>query len=236
MHSDPDAMITPYKIGFMLFPDVTQLDLTGPAQVLSRMPGVVVHLAAKSLEPVPTDSGFAILPTTTLEDCPVLDMVCVPGGGGTTAVMEDEVQLAWLRERASRASLVTSVCTGSLILGAAGLLRGYRAACYWAFRDALRLFGAEPVAERVVIDRNRITGGGVTAGIDFGFHVIAHVHGRDMAEEIRLALEYDPQPLGAGGTPETARPEILARVRERMLARGGAERAAAIARIASQGG
>jgi cyclohexyl-isocyanide hydratase len=148
--------------------------------------------------------------------------------------MEDEVQLAWLRERASQAALVTSVCTGSLILAAAGLLRGYKATSYWAMRDKLSLFGAEPVAQRVVVDRNRITGGGVTAGIDFAFRVVEHLHGRDTAEEIRLALEYDPEPLGAGGTPETAMPEILAKVRERMLAGGGAERAAAVARIANK--
>lgn len=226
-------MNAPFDIGFLLFPDVTQLDLTGPVQVFARMGNVRVHLVWKTLDPVPTDAGFSIVPTATLDACPPLEMICVPGGAGVTAVMEDGEVLAWLRERGDAARLVTSVCTGSLVLAAAGLLNGYKATTHWASRDALGLFGIEAVNERVVVDRNRITGGGVTAGIDFAFRVVEQLRGRDEAEAIRLALEYDPAPIGAGGTPETARPEILAQVRERMAARGSAQRMEALRRIAA---
>ncbi len=201
----------PFRIGFLLWPHLTQLDMTGPAQVLHRMPGAEVHFVWKTLGPVPSDCGLSLLPTITLDDCPQLDMICVPGGVGTAAVMADIAVLDWLRTQSAGAQLVTSVCTGSLILGAAGLLDGYRAGCHWASGDRLAEFGATYVAERTVIDRNRITAGGVTSGIDFAFRIIAQLHGRDVAESIQLALEYDPQPLG-GGTPATARPEILARV------------------------
>ena len=162
-----------YAIGFLLYPELTQLDLTGPAQVLHRMPGARVHYLAASMAPVPSDCGLSLLPTATFADAPALDMICVPGGYGCAAAMRDVATLGWLREAAARASLVTSVCTGSLVLAAAGLLRGYRAACHWAWGDSLALFGAQWVQERVVVDRDRITGGGVTAGIDFAFRVIA---------------------------------------------------------------
>jgi cyclohexyl-isocyanide hydratase len=185
----------------------------------------------KAIEPVMSDCGLALMPTHTLADCPPLDMVCVPGGYGCAAVMGDPELLDWLRAQAAGAELVTSVCTGSLILAAAGLLDGYRAACHWAWRDQLALFGAEPVAKRVVVDRNRITGGGVTAGIDFAFHVIERLKGRDAAESIQLVLEYDPTPLG-GGTPDQARPEILAAVTAAMTKRGLGDRKAAIERVA----
>ena len=224
-------MATPYHIGFLLWPNLTQLDMTGPAQVLSRMPGAQLHFVWKSLDPVMSDCGLALVPTTTLADCPPLDMLCVPGGAPVAPVMRDAEVLDWLRARAATASLVTSVCTGSLILAAAGLLNGYRAGCYWASGHQLPLFGAEFVQERVVIDRNRITAGGVTSGIDFAFRVIEQLHGRDVAEAVQLSIEYDPQPI-AGGTPMTARPEILAQVRA-MMARRLAEREAEIAAIAS---
>lgn len=207
-----------YHIGFLLWPGLTQLDMTGPAQVLSRMPGAQLHFAWKTLDPVPSDCNLSLLPTTTLEDCPKLDMLCVPGGAPVVPIMEDETVLAWLRAQAATASLVTSVCTGSLILAAAGLLNGYKAGCYWASGHQLSLFGAEFVRERVVIDRNRITAGGVTSGIDFAFRIIEQLHGRDVAEAVQLSIEYDPQPI-AGGTPATARPEILAHVRAMMASR-----------------
>ena len=222
-----------YRIGFLLYPDLTQLDLTGPAQVLARMPGAEVLFVWKAIEPVMSDCGLALMPTHTLADCPPLDMVCVPGGYGCAAVMADAELLDWLRAQAAGAELVTSVCTGSLILAAAGLLTGYRAAGHWAWRDQLALFGAEPVAERVVIDRNRITGGGVTAGIDFAFRVIERLKGRDVAESIQLVLEYDPAPLG-GGTPDQARPEIVAAVNAAMAKRGLGDRKAAIERVARE--
>lgn len=224
-------MAETFHIGFLLWPGLTQLDMTGPAQVLSRMPGAELHFVWKSLDPVPSDCGLALVPTVTLADCPPLDMLCVPGGVPTGPVMRDAEVLDWLRAQAPGARLVTSVCTGSLILAAAGLLRGYRAGCHWAWGEHLALFGATFVPERTVIDRDRITAGGVTSGIDFAFRVIAELHGRDVAESIQLALEYDPEPLG-GGTPATARPEIFATVREVMAKRmaGRADELADIAR------
>ena len=224
-------MTTPYHIGFLLWPDLTQLDMTGPAQVLSRMPGAQLHYVWKTLDPVMSDCGLALVPTKTFADCPRLDLLCVPGGAPVAPVMRDAETLDWLRTQAATAQLVTSVCTGSLILAAAGLLSGYRAGCHWAAGHQLPLFGAEFVAERVVTDRNRITAGGVTSGIDFAFRIIEHLHGRDMAERVQLALEYDPQPV-AGGTPDTARPEIRDAVLAEMATRL-ATREADIAAIAA---
>jgi cyclohexyl-isocyanide hydratase len=203
-------------IGILLYPNVTQLDATGPAQVLSRVPGAKLHMIWKALDPVPTDAGFSIVPTTTFADCPKLDVICVPGGGGQVALMTDPETLDFLRKQATTARYVTSVCTGSLVLGAAGLLRGYKSACHWAWRDMLADFGAIPVAERVVRDRNRISGGGVTAGIDFGLTLAAELAGDEVAKSIQLVLEYDPQPPFDCGTPEKAGPERVKRIRERL--------------------
>ena len=208
----------PYHIGFLLWDGLTQLDMTGPAQVLSRMPGAQLHFVWHSTAPVMSDCNLPLVPTTTFADCPPLDMICVPGGVGFVPVMRDAIVIDWLQKQAATAQLITSVCTGSLILAAAGLLDGYRAGCHWAAGEQLALFGAEFVRERVVIDRNRITAGGVTSGIDFAFRVIEQLHGRDMAEAVQLALEYDPEPLG-GGTPATARPEILAMVKAQLAGR-----------------
>jgi cyclohexyl-isocyanide hydratase len=224
-------MSQPYRIGFLLWPGLTQLDMTGPAQVLSRMPGAELHFAWKSRQPIPSDCGLPLMPTTTLADCPRLDILCVPGGSPVAPVMRDEEVLEWLRVQAATAEFVTSVCTGSLILAAAGLLDGYKAGCYWASGHQLPLFGAEFVEQRVVFDRNRITAGGVTSGIDFAFRLIEHKFGTEMAEAVQLALEYDPAPV-AGGTPHTARPEIVARVRAAMADRLAA-REAEIAAIAA---
>jgi cyclohexyl-isocyanide hydratase len=225
-------MTKPFHIGFLLWDGLTQLDMTGPAQVLSRMPGAQLHYVWKSLDPVMSDCGLALVPTHTLESCPPLDMICVPGGAPVAPVMRDAAVLTWLRDRGETAGLITSVCTGSLILAAAGLLRGYKAGCYWASGHQLPLFGAEFVQQRVVIDRNRITAGGVTSGIDFAFRVIEQLHGRDVAEAVQLSIEYDPQPI-AGGTPASARPEILAQVRALMASRI-AQREAEIAEIAAE--
>jgi cyclohexyl-isocyanide hydratase len=209
-------MAEPIHIGILLYPNVTQLDATGPAQVLARVPGATVHMIWKTRDPVPTDAGFSIVPTTTFADCPKLDVICVPGGGGQVALMTDEETLDFLRRQAATARYVTSVCTGSLVLGAAGLLKGYRSACHWAWRDMLPAFGAVPVAERVVRDRNRISGGGVTAGIDFGLTVAAELAGEEVAKSIQLVLEYDPQPPFDSGSPEKAGVERVKRIRERM--------------------
>lgn len=219
------------RIGFLLYTGLTQLDLTGPAQVLAGMAGAELYFIARALDPVATDCPLALVPNATFETCPQLDILCVPGGATCTDVMEDAEALAWLRRQGSGARYVTSVCTGSLILAAAGLLTEYKAGCHWAWRDLLELFGVEPVAERVVVDRNRITGGGVTAGIDFAFRLIAELHGASVAETVQLALEYDPQPPSAGGVPERARPEVRARV-EKLMAERLSGRRAAVARIA----
>ena len=175
-----------------------------------------MHMIWKTRDPVPTDAGFSIVPTTTFADCPQLDVICVPGGGGQVALMTDPETLDFLRQQAATARYVTSVCTGSLVLGAAGLLKGYRSACHWAWRDMLSDFGAIPVAERVVRDRNRISGGGVTAGIDFGLTVAAELAGEEVAKSIQLVLEYDPQPPFDSGSPEKAGPERVKRLRERL--------------------
>ena len=204
------------QIGILLYPNVTQLDATGPAQVLCRVPGAKLHMIWKTRDPVPTDAGFSIVPTTTFADCPPLDVICVPGGGGQVELMVDAETLDFLRKQAATARYVTSVCTCSLVLGAAGLLKGYRSACHWAWRDMLKDFGAIPVAERVVRDRNRISGGGVTAGIDFGLTVAAELAGDEVAKSIQLMLEYDPQPPFDSGSPEKAGAERVQRLRERM--------------------
>jgi cyclohexyl-isocyanide hydratase len=209
-------MTAPINIGILLFPKVTQLDATGPAQVLARTPGATLHMIWKTRDPVPTDAGFSIVPTTTFADCPQLDVICVPGGGGQVDLMSDDETLDFLRKQAAGARYVTSVCTGSLVLGAAGLLKGYRSACHWASRDLLAAFGAIPVAERVVRDRNRISGGGVTAGIDFGLTLLAELAGEEVARSVQLGLEYDPQPPFESGSPEKAGVERVKRVREQM--------------------
>lgn len=201
-------------ISFLIFPQVTQLDLMGPAQVLSRLPGATVQLVAKALGPVATDAGFPILPTHDFASAARPDILCVPGGFGITGVMEDPESLAWLRDMAGTAEWVTSVCTGSLILGAAGLLRGYRATCHWASHEWLAAFGAIPVKERVVFDRNRVSSGGVTGGIDFGLALAAAIAGEDTARFIQLSLEYDPAPPFDSGSPDKADAATLERYRK----------------------
>jgi cyclohexyl-isocyanide hydratase len=208
-----EAPMNTVHIGFLLFPNVTQLDLTGPAQVLSRVPGARTHLVWKTFDAVPTDVGFSINPTITFADCPQLDVLCVPGGFGIEALLEDRDTLDFLRRQGQQARYVTSVCNGALVLGAAGLLQGYRSACHWMWLPLLARFGAVPVAERIVRDRNRISGGGVTAGIDFGFALAAELAGEEAAKTIQLALEYDPQPPFAAGSPQGAGPELVTRLR-----------------------
>ncbi|HYJ29355.1 MAG TPA: DJ-1/PfpI family protein [Allosphingosinicella sp.] len=207
----------PLSIAFLLYPQLTQLDLTGPAQFLSRIGGAV-HYVAKTAAPVPTDAGFSIVPTAAFAEVTRADILCVPGGISCVDVMEDEETLAWVRGVGAGAEWVTSVCTGSLILGAAGLLRGYRAGCHWAWREHLSLFGAEPVAERVVFDRNRVTGGGVTAGIDFALALIGAIRGEAHARLLQLALEYDPAPPFDSGSPGRASPDLLTAYAKRMEA------------------
>ena len=198
----------PLQIGMLLYPGLTLLDLIGPQTVFSMHANT--HLVWKNLDTVVSDSGIGIQPSATFEDCPKdLDVLFVPGGFGTAAAMADPEILAFLADRAPRAKYVTSVCSGSLILGAAGLLKGYRATSHWALRDALSMFGAQPVEERVVTDRNRITGGGVTAGIDFGLVMLAKMRGDDTARLTQLTMEYDPAPPFSAGSPAGAGPELV---------------------------
>ena len=211
-------MAQPFHIGMLLYPHLTQLDLTGPAQVLSRAPGVKMHYVWKTLEPVPSDAGISLLPTDTFESCPQLDLICVPGGAGQTQLMTDQPTLDFLKRQGERAKYVTSVCTGSLLLGAAGLLNGYKSACHWMWREYLPAFGAIPVNARVVKDRNRMSGGGVTAGIDFALSVIAEIWGEEEAKLIQLYLEYNPQPPFNTGSPETAGPELTAKAKAQLQA------------------
>jgi len=200
----------------VLFPKVTQLDFTGPLQVFSSVPGAKVHLIWKRIEPVESDSVLTLTPTTTFADCPQLDVICVPGGFGTDDMVNDEEMLDFLRRQAKAAKYITSVCTGSLVLGAAGLLKGYRATTHWSAMDLLAAFGAMPTKTRVCVDRNRITGGGVTAGIDFALTLVSIMVDRPAAEMIQLRLEYNPAPPFDSGSPDTAPPEILARMQERI--------------------
>lgn len=208
----PDAL----SIAFLLFPNVTQLDLTGPAQVLSRLGNARVDLVWKTRDPVMTDAGFAILPTATLAEVPHPDILCVPGGFGINDVIADDAVMAWVAAAGARATWVTSVCTGSLILGAAGLLTGYRAGCHWGQREMLRLFGADPVDARTVVDRNRVTGGGVTAGIDFALTLTALIRGEAHAKMVQLSLEYDPAPPFDAGSPASAGADLVAAYHRRV--------------------
>jgi cyclohexyl-isocyanide hydratase len=200
----PAAATPPLTIGMVLFDGLTQLDLTGPYEVLARMPHTRVSLVARRLDPVRSEWGLRILPDATFDDAPRFDVLCVPGGWGVNAALEDHSLLSFLQTRAPDARLVTSVCSGSLLLGAAGLLRGYRATTHWMSHDMLSLFGAEAVAQRVVRDRNRITGAGVTAGIDFGLVLAEGLFGAEAAQAIQLAIEYEPGPPFESGSPATA--------------------------------
>jgi cyclohexyl-isocyanide hydratase len=195
------------RIGLLLFPRLTQLDLTGPYEVFGRLPDAQLLLVGQG--EARSDTGLRLQPDASYSDTPQLDVLFVPGGPGVNAAMEDEALLQFLRKQAGRAAWVTSVCTGALVLGAAGLLRGYRATTHWLSLDLLKPFGATPVEERVVIDRNRATGGGVTAGIDFGLRLAAELRGEKVAREIQLLMEYDPAPPFTAGSPRTAGTELV---------------------------
>ncbi|WP_188259944.1 DJ-1/PfpI family protein [Azospirillum tabaci] len=219
------------SFGLLLFPNVTQLDLTGPYEVLARVPGAQVHLLWKTLDPVRSDTGLTILPTTTLAEAPPLDLLLVPGGGGINALLTDGEVLAFLEERASSTRYLSGICTGSLVLGAAGLLEGKRAGTHWASRDFLAAFGATPVAERVVVDGALFTGGGVTAGIDVALRIVADLFGEETARLVQLSIEYDPHPPFDAGSPDGAgegvTTDLLARMRPMLEARAAAVTAGA---------
>lgn len=212
-------------VGFLLFPDITQLDLTGPYEVLAMMPGVRMHLVWKDRTPLRSGSGLVLQPTDTFADCPQLDVICAPGGAGINPLLTDAETLDFIRRQAAGARYVTSVCTGALVLGAAGLLKGRRAATHWMSMEFLEPFGAIPVNERVVVDGNVITGGGVTAGIDFGLRVVAELAGEDVAKRIQLGVEYDPQPPFRSGHPREAEPSLVQQVSAAAAARQSDRRA-----------
>jgi cyclohexyl-isocyanide hydratase len=203
-------------IGMLIFPRLTQLDMTGPYEVLARLPDTKVELVARTLDPVTTDRGMQIVPSVTYDSCPPLDVVMVPGGPGQQDLMEDEAALSFLRKQAATAQYVTSVCTGSLVLGAAGLLQGKRATCHWAALEHLKPLGAIPVSEKVVIDGNIVTGAGVTSGIDFALTLAAILESEAVAREIQLQIEYDPDPPFDSGSPKTAARETLDTVKGRL--------------------
>lgn len=221
------------QIGFVLFPDIQQLDLTGPFDVLASLPGVQVHLVWKDLSPLRSSTGLTLVPSVSFEACPPLDVICVPGGSGVEALMEDEQVLGFLRKQAATARYVTSVCTGSLVLGAAGLLRGRRATTHWAYHDLLAPLGAIAVDERVVRDGNLITGGGVTAGIDFALTLAAELFDAHTAQLLQLQIEYAPAPPFHSGTPQQATADVLAQARRNTTA-SRARRGEVVARVAAR--
>ena len=198
-----------YIIGLVFYPGMTSLDIIGPQQVFAGLPGVQLHRIWKTLEPVKTDDGMVVLPDTTFDNCPRLDIICIGGGIGQAAVEDDPELLAFLRHQGSTAKFITSVCGGSQFLAKAGLLEGYRAATHWAARPQLAALGIEVGTERVVIDRNRITGGGVTAGIDFGLTLVSILYGEEIAKINQLLIEYNPAPPFDTGSPEKAGTELV---------------------------
>lgn len=204
------------EVGLLLFPRLTQLDLTGPFEVLARLPDTRVHVVWKTTLPVTSDRGMVLVPSTTFEACPALDVVIVPGGYGVQELLLDDEVLTFLRRHADTARWVGSVCTGALVLGAAGLLDGYRATTHWAYLDLLEPFGATVAPGRVVVDRNRITGGGITAGIDFALALAATLVDESTAKAIELQMEYAPEPPFRGGHPDLADAAVLAEARVQL--------------------
>lgn len=204
-----------FNMGFVIFPDLTQLDFTGPLQLLARLPDSKTHIAAKSMAPVPSDCGLGLMPTTTFADCPDLDLICVPGGSmGVVGALGDRETVDFVRRKAASAKYVTSVCTGAFVLGVAGLLKGKRATTHWAFTDFLPMVGATHEKGRVVRDGNVITAGGVTSGIDFGLTVAAEIAGEAVAKRIQLGIEYDPHPPFDAGHPDRAPKELASELRD----------------------
>lgn len=198
-----------HVIGLIIYPGMTTLDIVGPQQVFSALPGVKLHRIWKTLLPIKTDDGMVILPDTTFENCPPLDVICVGGGLGQMKVVDDPEMLEFLQKQGSTAKFITSVCGGSEFLAKAGLLQGYRAATHWMMREQLATLGVEVGTERVVIDRNRMTGGGVTAGIDFGLTIAGVLCGEEAAKMAQLLMEYDPAPPFDVGSPEKAGDELV---------------------------
>jgi cyclohexyl-isocyanide hydratase len=220
-----------FNVGFLIFPNLTQLDLTAPLQVLARLPQSRTHIIAKSDTPVPSDCGLSLLPTCTFANCLSLDLICIPGGvTGVIGAIGDRETVDFVRVQASKAQYVTSVCTGAFVLGIAGLLRGRRATTHWAYTDLLPLVGATNEKARVVKDGNVITAGGVTSGIDFALSVVAQIAGEAAARTIQLGIEYDPAPPFDSGHPDRAPAAIKAALSDRyekanLALRAGIEQA-----------
>ena len=216
------------NIVFVLFDNVTQLDFAGPVQFLSRLPGGTTHVVTTDGKAVTTDCGFGILPTGSFADCPQADIICVPGGHGVRQAIADDAIVGFVREQAKGAEWVTSVCTGSFVLGAAGLLNGKRATTHWAYTHLLPLFGATYEEARVVRDGNLVTAGGVTSGIDFALELMALAQGEDVARTVQLALEYDPAPPFAGGHPSRSPAALVDGLKERLYDKAAADMETAI--------
>jgi cyclohexyl-isocyanide hydratase len=208
-----------FNIGFVIFPDLTQLDFTGPLQVLNRLPDSKTLIVAKSLDPVPSDCGLRLMPTATFQDCPPLDLICVPGGSGVVKAMTDPETIAFVKRQAAGARYITSVCTGAFVLGSAGLLTGRRATTHWAYTDLLPSVGATFERARVVWDGNVVTAGGVTSGIDFALQIVARLAGEDVAQAIQLGIEYDPNPPFDSGHPDRASESVRQRLSEAFTKR-----------------
>ena len=223
----------PIEVGFLVFPNVQQLDLTGPYEALASWPKARARLVWKTLDPVVSSTGLTLKPNASFADCGPLDVICVPGGAGINPLLADEETLAFLRRQAEGARFVTSVCTGALVLGAAGLLVGKRATTHWASHHLLAPLGAIPVRERTVRDGKLMTGGGVTAGIDFGLALLAELGGRAAAEAVQLNLEYAPAPPFDAGEPDTA-PAPVREAVEKRLAPIIAERTRLVAEAATR--
>jgi cyclohexyl-isocyanide hydratase len=221
-------MTDKHTIGLVFYPGMTALDIIGPQQVWSTLPGVELHRIWKTLDPVKTDDGMMVLPDTTFENCPPLDIICI-GGGMAQGLVEDDAEiLAFLRQQGSTAKFITSVCGGSQFLAKAGLLEGYRAATHWAARSQLAALGIEVGTERVVVDRNRITGGGVTAGIDFGLTIASILYSEEVAKITQLLMEYNPVPPFDTGSPEKAGPELVEKAMQFMRGMPGLEAAKSV--------
>ncbi len=217
-----------FSVVFVVFPGVTQLDLTAPAHVLARLPDADLRVVSETGAAVATDCGFSILPTTSFGSAPQADLLCVPGGGGVADAVADGAIIAFLSQQGQSARIITSVCTGAFLLGAAGLLQGRKATTHWAYTDLLPMVGARHEPGRVVVDGPVITGGGVTAGLDFGLTVAAEVAGPETAQAIQLGMEYDPAPPFRSGRPEQAPQAVRDRIapwydRARARLRAGLE-------------
>lgn len=211
------------NIGLLLFPGITPLDIVGPAEVFSSVSDIQVHFVWKDTNPIKTGSGWYLVPTIDFENAPQFDVICIPGGNGQITLMDDTQTLEFIKTQAKNARFITSVCTGSLILGAAGLLIGYKATCHWMSLDQLSLLGAIPVKQRVVQDRNRITGAGITAGIDFALMLIAKLYGEKTARMVQLRMEYNPKPPLDAGSPDKVSvdeiTELVNKVKDRQQKR-----------------